>query len=83
MDESKRENAVAAMRQINQAWLKGRVEDLAPLVHSEIVMFFSDFAGRFRAGKTLLPGSVTFAKTRPFMNSMSTISRSMSPETRL
>ncbi len=33
VDESKREDAAAAMRQINQAWLGGRVEDLAPMVH--------------------------------------------------
>ena len=29
MDESKHEGAAAAMRQINQAWLGGQVEDLA------------------------------------------------------
>ncbi|HTM12059.1 MAG TPA: nuclear transport factor 2 family protein [Bryobacteraceae bacterium] len=62
MDESKRENAVAAMRQINQAWLKGRVEDLAPLVHSEIVMFFPDFAGKVQGREDFLAGFRDFCQ---------------------
>lgn len=62
MDESKRENAVAAMRQINQAWLKGRVEDLAPLVHSEIVMFFPDFAGKVQGREDFLAGFRDFCR---------------------
>ncbi len=46
MDESKRESAAAAMHQINRAWLEGRVEELAPMVHAEIVTVFPDFAGK-------------------------------------
>ena len=44
------------MRQINQAWLNGRVEDLAPLVHSEIVMVLPDFAGRIQGREHFLAG---------------------------
>ena len=62
MDESKRESASAAMRQINQAWLKGRVEDLAPLVHSEVVMVFPDFAGKVQGREALLAGFHDFCE---------------------
>ena len=52
MDESKRESAATTMRQINRAWLNGRVEDLAPLVHAEIVLVFPDFAGQIQNDTT-------------------------------
>jgi hypothetical protein len=47
-NESKREDATTAMRQINQVWLTGNVEALAPLVHPEIVMVGPGFAGRIQ-----------------------------------
>lgn len=47
-DESDHETVAAAMRQINQAWLNGRVEDLTPLVHPGIVVAFPGFTGRAR-----------------------------------
>jgi ketosteroid isomerase-like protein len=56
VDESKRENAATAMRQINQAWLNGRVEDVGPMVHPEIVMVFPDFAGRIQGREDFLAG---------------------------
>ena len=56
VDESKREDAATAMRQINQAWLHGQVEDLAPRVHSEIVMVLPDFAGRIQGREDFLAG---------------------------
>jgi len=62
MDESQRESAAAAMRQINQAWLKGQVEDLAPLVHSEIVMCFPDFAGKIQGREDFLAGFRDFCQ---------------------
>jgi ketosteroid isomerase-like protein len=63
MDESKRESAAAAMRQINQAWLTGRVEDLAPLVHSEIVMVVPDFAGKIQGRERFLAGFRDFCQS--------------------
>jgi uncharacterized protein (TIGR02246 family) len=54
--EPERVEAAAAMRQINQAWLDGRVEDLAPLVHPEIVMVFPGFAGRIQGRDDFLAG---------------------------
>jgi hypothetical protein len=62
MDESKRESASAAMRQINQAWLNGRVDDLAPMMHSEIVMVFPDFAGKIRGRGEFLAGFHDFCQ---------------------
>jgi ketosteroid isomerase-like protein len=68
----KPEDAAAAMRQINQAWLSGRVEDLAPMVHPEFVMVFPGFAGRAQGREQLLAGFRDFcqnATTREFRES--------------
>jgi ketosteroid isomerase-like protein len=62
MDESKRESAAAAMRQINEAWLNGRVEDLAPFVHSESVIVLPDFAGRIQGREEFLAGFRDFCQ---------------------
>jgi ketosteroid isomerase-like protein len=63
MDESKRESAAAAMRQINQTWVNGRVEDLAPMVHAEIVIVLPDFAGRIQGREPFLAGFHDFCKS--------------------
>jgi hypothetical protein len=55
-DESKREDAYKAMRQINRAWLDGQVEDLASMVHPEIVMVFPGFTARTQGREELLAG---------------------------
>lgn len=55
-DESKREAAAAAMRQLNRTWLEGRIEDLAPIVHPEIVMAFPDFTGSVQGREAFLAG---------------------------
>jgi ketosteroid isomerase-like protein len=62
VDESKRERAAATMRQINQAWVGSRVEDLAPMVHPEIVMVFPGFAGRIQGREDFLAGFKDFCK---------------------
>ena len=45
-----------AMRSINQAWLEGRVDDMASVVHPEIVMVFPGFAGEMRGRDGFLAG---------------------------
>jgi ketosteroid isomerase-like protein len=55
-DESKSEDAATAMRRINRAWIDGRIEDLTPLVHSEIVMVFPGFSGRIQGREGFLAG---------------------------
>ena len=44
------------MRQINQASLEGRVEDLAPMLHAEIVIVFPSFSGRAQGREEFLNG---------------------------
>jgi hypothetical protein len=46
--------AAAAMRRINRAWLEAKVEDLAPMVHPEIVMVLPGFAGRVHGKEEFL-----------------------------
>jgi hypothetical protein len=60
--ESKREGAAATMRRINQAWLDGRVEDLAQWVHPEIVMVFPGFSGRIQGRDQFLAGFHDFSR---------------------
>jgi hypothetical protein len=62
VEESRREDVIAAMRQINQAWLSGRVQDLAPLVHSEIVMVFPGFSGTIQGREAFLAGFDDFCQ---------------------
>ena len=61
--ESKRVAVAAAMRRINRAWLDGHIEDLAPLVHAEIVMVFPGFAGRMQGRDEFLAGFRDFCRT--------------------
>ena|SRR6266404_2427862 len=56
VDESRREDAAAAMCLINRAWRDGQVEDLAPLVHPEVVMVFPDFSGTIQGREDFLAG---------------------------
>jgi hypothetical protein len=62
IDEAKREAAASAMRQINRAWLDGQVQDLAPMVHSEMIMVFPDFAGRMQGREEFLAGFRDFCQ---------------------
>jgi ketosteroid isomerase-like protein len=50
------------MRQINRAWLDGRVEDLAQLVHPEIVVALPDFSGRIQGREDFLAGFRDFCQ---------------------
>lgn len=61
-DEPTRGDAVAAMHRINQAWLEGRVDDLAPLVHPEIVMVMPGFAARAKGRDSFLAGFRDFCQ---------------------
>jgi hypothetical protein len=54
--EFKSEDVAATMRQINRAWLEGRVDDLAPLVHDEIVMVGPGFNGKTQGQEVFLAG---------------------------
>lgn len=56
VEESKRENAATAMRLINQVWRDGQVEDLAPMLHPEIVMVLPDFTGTIQGREDFLAG---------------------------
>jgi hypothetical protein len=52
-----------AMRQINRAWLEGRVDDLGRLVHPEIVMILPGFSGRIRGSVDFLLGFEEFCES--------------------
>ena len=61
--ESERERVSAIMRQINQTWLEGRVEDLIPMIHPDIVFVLPGFAGRICKRESILEGFRDFCQT--------------------
>jgi hypothetical protein len=69
VDESKREDAATAMRLINQAWRDGQVEDLAPMVHPEIVMVLPDFTGTVQGRENFLAGFRDFRQNATIQES--------------
>ena len=57
---------------INALWLRGRVDDLAPFLHDEIVMVFPGFAGKAEGQEVFLAGFKDFcenARVRDFEES--------------
>jgi len=57
---------------INALWLQGRVDDLAPFLHDEIVMVFPGFAGKAEGKEVFLAGFKDFcenARVRDFEES--------------
>jgi len=61
-EEPRHESAATAMRRINQAWLDGKVDDLATVVHPEIVMVFPGFSGTAQGREGLLAGFRDFCQ---------------------
>ncbi len=57
-----RERVAAAMRRINQAWLTGRVDDLTPLVHADVVMAVPAAAARAQGRQLFLAGFRDFCE---------------------
>lgn len=56
VDESDRTAVAEVMRQINQAWLEDRIEDLKTLVHPEIIMVTPDFSERIEGRESFVAG---------------------------
>jgi len=52
----------AALRRINECWLAGRPEDLAPLLHPGIVMVIPGFGGQAEGRDTLVAGFADFCQ---------------------
>ena len=61
-DDPDSRGVAAAMRAINQAWLGGRVDDLSPAMHPEIVMVLPGFSGQVRGREPLLAGFRDFVQ---------------------
>jgi ketosteroid isomerase-like protein len=62
-NETTHETVTAAMQRINEAWLGGRVQDLIPLVHPDIVMVFPNFTGRIQGREAFLAGFRDFCQS--------------------
>lgn len=62
IDEPESRGVADAMRAINQAWLAGRADDIAPAIHPEIVMVFPGFSGEMRGREPFLAGFRDFVE---------------------
>jgi len=47
---------VESMNRINQAWLAGRIDDMAPMIHPDVIMVVPGFAGRAQGRDPFLKG---------------------------
>jgi hypothetical protein len=56
------ESAAVALGAINQAWLRGRPQDMRPLIHPEITFVFPGFAGRITGIEPFIAGFVDFCQ---------------------
>ncbi len=61
-DISGSNGAAATMRAINKAWLEGRVDDMAPMLHPDMVMVFPGFSGRSQGRESFLQGFRDFCE---------------------
>jgi uncharacterized protein (TIGR02246 family) len=59
-DDRPRADVEAAMQRINAAWLGGNLEDLAAVLHPDIVMVFPGFVGRVQGRDALVAGFEDF-----------------------
>ena len=62
VEESKCEAAASTMHRINRAWLDGHIDNLAPMIHPEIVMVFPGFSGRIQGRDNFLAGFHDFCQ---------------------
>jgi hypothetical protein len=68
IDDPDSRSVAAAMHAINQAWLGGLIDDLAPAVHPEIVMVLPGFSGQVRGREPLLAGFRDFVHNASIEN---------------
>ena len=61
MDETAKQVA-GIIREINRAWLDGRVDDMAGFLHPDIVMVFPQFAEGMRGRDAFLAGFRDFCE---------------------
>jgi hypothetical protein len=62
MDDDSIQRVTSTMREINRAWLDGRIDDLGRRVHRDIVMLLPGFAGRIRGRVDFLLGFKEFCE---------------------
>src|SRR5207247_4786448 len=60
--KDEREDVASAIHGINEAWLAGRIQDLAEMVHDDIVMVFPGFAGRIQGRDAFIAGFRDFCE---------------------
>jgi len=47
---------VESMNRINQAWLAGRIDDMEPMIHPDVIMVIPGFVGRVQGRDQFLKG---------------------------
>ncbi|MCK4415210.1 MAG: nuclear transport factor 2 family protein [Candidatus Eisenbacteria sp.] len=60
--ESEREEITKIMGRMSRAWLEGRIDDLAPMIHPEVIMVLPGFSGRIHGRENFLAGFRDFSQ---------------------
>jgi hypothetical protein len=76
MVDERTEDVASGMREINRAWLEGRVDDLGRVVHPEIVMTLPGFAGRVRGSPDFVLGFKEFCDSATILQRPHSLERS-------
>ena len=50
------QEVAATLKRLNDAWLQGRVDDLAPFLHPDVVMVVPGFAARVQGREAMIAG---------------------------
>ena len=62
------QSVLAALQQINRAWLEGRPEDILPLVHPQMAMVYPGFDGRAQGAEAVLAGFRDFCQNAKILS---------------
>lgn len=63
MAHGSKRSVTEVMQRISRAWLEGRVDDIEPVVHPEVVMALPGFSGRTQGREEFLAGFRDFAES--------------------
>lgn len=65
-------DVATSLRSINQAWLRGEIQEIAPFLHPDIVMVFPGFSGRRNGRDAFLDGFTDFVSNAKVLEYLET-----------
>ena len=62
-NEADHQAVVETMQRINQAWLAGQIDDMVPMIHTDVIMMVPGFSSRTQGRDQFLNGFREFSRT--------------------